>query len=508
MELVDNGPPQRVRVVDRCKNIFKLLNGEWVSPENVEAELTALCPAVKQIMVHGTSKHECVVAVVVPAAVPEQSASFYEKPVILEQLRRAGERAADKLRHFEVPQDVVVATELARAGGGGFTPDNGMLTQTNKLCRPAIRSHFQRPLDKLLVVQHEAMESKKVAQQNTMVQILKKYLPLVVDTEAAAIDSKVTVAPEDQAAWASLEWSSMAATYNHAVIQMHFKRTETLSVAAVWNGGHGRGVLELAGIIARVQNAASGGMESKGGGAIDWQKECSVAGLVPSRATKAGSDAPAAAPVIFVTGCTGFLGAALLASIVQLLQQRQSTAQVWCLVRVAKNGDPPPQSAAEVDPQAVERLVAALKSREQMTDALEAAVQGLSGGGTGSGEHAGKHGGGGVSVHAVRGDLGLPCLGMPPAVFEELGSRLSCVLHCGSYVNHIFDYTAMRAPNSDSILEVARMAALSQLEAAPDIVYVAPACFISCQTARLHQSSWCSGRPSHLLPPRSCPAVF
>ena len=469
VELVDNGPPQRVRVVDRCKNIFKLLNGEWVSPENVEAELTALCPAIKQIMVHGTSKHECVVAVVVPAAIPGQKSTFYPKTIILEQLRRAGESASGKLRHFEVPLDVVVATELALAGG--FTPDNGMLTQTNKLCRPAIRSHFQTALDQLLVAQHEAMESKKAAQQNTMVQILKKYLPLV--NKEVPADGKVTVTPDDQAAWASLEWSSMAATYNHAVIQMHFKRTETLSVAAVWNGGHGRGVLELADIIARVQNAASGdmlGAESKGGGAIDWQKECSVVGLVPDRATGGAAPliktSPSATPILFVTGCTGFLGAALLASIVQLLQKRQCTVDVWCLVRVGKNADPPPQSATEVDSHAVERLVAALRSREQMSKTLETTIQGLSDK-SGNTDHSGAPN---VSVYAVRGDLGLPSLGLTPALFEEVGSRLSCVLHCGSYVNHIFDYTAMRAPNSDSIIEVARMAALSQFEAAPDIV--------------------------------------
>ena len=31
----------RVRVIDRVKNIFKLSNGEWVSPERVEGLLLA-----------------------------------------------------------------------------------------------------------------------------------------------------------------------------------------------------------------------------------------------------------------------------------------------------------------------------------------------------------------------------------------------------------------------------------------------------------------------------------
>ena len=56
-ELVDKGPPKRIKVVDRCKNMFKLVNGEWVSPENVEAELMAKCSLLRQIMVFGSSRH-------------------------------------------------------------------------------------------------------------------------------------------------------------------------------------------------------------------------------------------------------------------------------------------------------------------------------------------------------------------------------------------------------------------------------------------------------------------
>ena len=55
-----------MRVIDRKKNIFKLSNGEWVSPEHVEAELMS-CAAVKQIFIHGDSKHSQVIALVVPS---------------------------------------------------------------------------------------------------------------------------------------------------------------------------------------------------------------------------------------------------------------------------------------------------------------------------------------------------------------------------------------------------------------------------------------------------------
>ena len=203
VELVDNGPPQRVRVVDRCKNIFKLVNGEWVSPENVEAELMVKCPSVKQIMVHGTSKHECVVAVVVPAKTDDDG-QLHTKETILAQLRNAGSAhsggggggeageasggAKSTLRHFEIPQDIVVAAELVAEGG--FTPDNAMLTQTNKLCRPAIRRRYKAELDRLLVQQNEALERKKEEQQSKMVQVLRKYVDKIKTSASAEVRAR------------------------------------------------------------------------------------------------------------------------------------------------------------------------------------------------------------------------------------------------------------------------------------------------------------------------------
>lgn len=53
-------------MIDRVKNIFKLSNGEYVSPENVEAAYTGHCRTLTQLMIHGTSRHSRVVAIVVP----------------------------------------------------------------------------------------------------------------------------------------------------------------------------------------------------------------------------------------------------------------------------------------------------------------------------------------------------------------------------------------------------------------------------------------------------------
>ena len=449
VELVDEGPPKRVRVVDRCKNIFKLLNGEWVSPENVEAELMARCPSIKQIMIHGTSKHEYVVAVVVPArAGSKGSDTTAVKRRILDELQLAGQKdeaGGLELRNFEIPHDFVLASSL----DDGFSADNGMLTQTNKLCRPAIRRQYKVELDELLVDQHDKIESRKAEQQNVMVAILKKYVAL---RQGGKANGEISVDPADEAEWVKLEWNSMAATYNHAVIQMHFKGTDSLNIADVWNQGHGLSINALVDrIIAASTNKLGNGPAF--GSSIDWKQECAVT-LPKVQPLSMETAIARLKPIVFVTGCTGFLGAPLLDNIVQACGHQD--VEIWCLVRVKTK-------TCTLESAARERLIHSLDEREQMTDGVRAAIDR----GTNNGPDAGTPS---IVVRAVSGDLGEPQLGMSEETFHSVGRRLVCVVHCGSFVNHVFDYHTLRPQNSDSVVELARCATLAP--SPPDIIYV------------------------------------
>lgn len=54
-----------LRIIDRKKNLFKLAQGEYVSPERIEAVYREVA-VVGQVWVTGTSTESALVAVVVP----------------------------------------------------------------------------------------------------------------------------------------------------------------------------------------------------------------------------------------------------------------------------------------------------------------------------------------------------------------------------------------------------------------------------------------------------------
>ena len=54
-----------MKIIGRAKDIFKLSQGEYVSPGKVEGIL-AQCAAIGQVFIHGSSLKSCVLGVIVP----------------------------------------------------------------------------------------------------------------------------------------------------------------------------------------------------------------------------------------------------------------------------------------------------------------------------------------------------------------------------------------------------------------------------------------------------------
>jgi amino acid adenylation domain-containing protein/thioester reductase-like protein len=151
--------------------------------------------------------------------------------------------------------------------------------------------------------------------------------------------------------------------------------------------------------------------------AIDFKAE---AALDPS----ISFDAPAADPdytmnpsAVFLTGGTGFLGGFLL---LELLQQ--TNADIYCHVR------------APDEHTAFQRLRANLERCEIWDERMSS------------------------RIIPVPGDLAQPLLGLSPERFAELTERVDVIIHNGSFVNFLYPYAAMKAPNVGGTQEIIRLA--------------------------------------------------
>ncbi len=118
---------------------------------------------------------------------------------------------------------------------------------------------------------------------------------------------------------------------------------------------------------------------------------------------------------ILLTGSTGYLGAHLLGELLE-----RTGAEIVCLVRA------PGRAAAE------ERQARVLRDYGLTPDDRRVTV--------------------------LPGDLTRPNLGLPDRVFDELAHGIDVIYHCGSQVNLVLPFAALRAANTGGTREIVRLA--------------------------------------------------
>uniref|UniRef100_A0A671L3G4 Arachidonate--CoA ligase n=1 Tax=Sinocyclocheilus anshuiensis TaxID=1608454 RepID=A0A671L3G4_9TELE len=140
-----------LKIIDRKKHIFKLAQGEYISPEKIESIYIRSEP-VSQLYVHGDSLQSCLVGIIVPD--PEVLPSWAQKKgfegcydelcenkkAILDDMVRLGK--ASGLHSFEQVKDIHVHKEM-------FSIQNGLLTPTLKSKRPELKEYFSRAIEQL-----------------------------------------------------------------------------------------------------------------------------------------------------------------------------------------------------------------------------------------------------------------------------------------------------------------------------------------------------------------------
>ncbi|KAH8864372.1 Long-chain-fatty-acid--CoA ligase 1 [Schistosoma japonicum] len=173
-----------LKIVDRCKNLFKLSQGEYIAPEKLE-NIYQLSPVIEQIFVDGNSLYDFPIAIVVPnikeltkhllvklysngstlldgnkgvehilrhnlngsSAIADNSILCSQptaRKIILSELENIGRK--NGLKGFEIVKRVHLSPIP-------FTVENGLLTANLKLARSHLRKTFS---DILLLLYGEA----------------------------------------------------------------------------------------------------------------------------------------------------------------------------------------------------------------------------------------------------------------------------------------------------------------------------------------------------------------
>uniref|UniRef100_A0A3B3D126 Long-chain-fatty-acid--CoA ligase n=1 Tax=Oryzias melastigma TaxID=30732 RepID=A0A3B3D126_ORYME len=123
-------PNGTLKIIDRKKHIFKLAQGEYISPEKIE-NIYIRSEPVAQLYVHGDSLQSCLVGIVVPD--PEIMPEWAKKKGILGTYKDLCKNTV---------KNIYIHNEM-------FSIQNGLLTPTLKAKRPELKEFFKQKIDQL-----------------------------------------------------------------------------------------------------------------------------------------------------------------------------------------------------------------------------------------------------------------------------------------------------------------------------------------------------------------------
>ena len=132
-------------IIDRKKQLIKLLNGKYVALGNVEAILSQ-SKLVAMVCVMSRPSKNGLVAIMIPNEL-ESFKQNLEKTSLLESIEMAvvkywSEEFESVLPRYAVPRAVCLVD-------GPWTPESGLVTAALKIKRKAIEKHYQSQVDKL-----------------------------------------------------------------------------------------------------------------------------------------------------------------------------------------------------------------------------------------------------------------------------------------------------------------------------------------------------------------------
>jgi fatty acid CoA ligase FadD9 len=437
-----------ITLIDRRKNIFKLAQGEFIAPSRLETIFTDDSQYIEHIFIYGQALWKNVVAVVVPFRTlteqwwlqqhSDRPAPFEEicqsdifREFLLQEIRTIA--ASHHLPGWEIPIDVLVVPE-------SFTPENGLLTVTFKLCRPKLELKYKEKLEELYEAANNDGEAK--------IDIEEQFVNLVTACFLGNSREEFPSIPPHfiSSSFSQLGCDSIAAlaAVNTLKRRLHVEvPIEKLMVCSVLRlvqfleqemGKKVQNPSLVDHLRKKCSSEASPKVEDSLGYPEIMYNDCNLnkwlkdENLVPNFQTGTGSGSENGSKHVLLTGSAGFLGRHILLS----LLSDKNCSKVFCHLR--KRPD------VKDDPR--EYLWKVLESSLSGTEDLRQVFE--------------------EKVVLVVGDLSKPLLGLDMSTFDHLGATVDVVIHNGAHVNHVLPYANLRDANVCSTKELLKLCFLKR----------------------------------------------
>jgi len=149
----------KFKIIDRVKEIFKLVQGEYIAPSKLES-VYSKSDYVGQMCIYGQSVKTYVIAIIVPKKFNvvnflkekgilkdgEQAEDHYNNPVLLDEVKASLDKLAGAhgLNSLEKVGKIILSPIE-------FTSENDLLTPTQKIVRRKVENYFRKEIDQIYV---------------------------------------------------------------------------------------------------------------------------------------------------------------------------------------------------------------------------------------------------------------------------------------------------------------------------------------------------------------------
>jgi fatty acid CoA ligase FadD9 len=411
--------PDHLVYVDRCNNVQKLSQGEFVAIARLEA-LYSRSPVIRQIYIYGSSERSYLLAVVAPTEelAAKLGADGAGAEAVKAQIRRSLREIAEEhdLNGYEIPRDFLLETEP-------FSPENGLLTGIGKFSRPKFKERYGERLEQIYaqIAQDQVDELRALRSSGSD----RPVLETVMRAAQAILGVSADVAAE--AKFTDLGGDSLSALEYSILLDEIF--AVEVPVGVIISPAN-----DLQRLARHIEAERGSGARRPSFATVHGADAAEIRAselklekfLDAELLAKAPGLPQADGPVrtVLVTGATGYLGRFLALS--------------W-LERLATTGGKVVLIARGADAiQARQRIDAAFDTDPQLMAHYRALAA----------EH----------LEVLPGDLGLPDLGLDAESWRRLAESVDLIVHSGAHVNHVLPYNQLFAANVAGTAELIRLA--------------------------------------------------